>query len=313
MKYKLLIVFSLLALNSCKNQDKEKTFQEAHISANNPNTENISEQPMSDCEEYWKNRYKNDSLKTEYINQIISKNKLTVNNLIFLNALKSEKQNDYAFKQVLSPIFRLSNTEIGILTFPKYNLIENKFIPVSKEMDLIKKHDTVPKNTMEHFGKIKFYPILLNSILNTSAKPKTYYYTTNKVGSTQIMELGAYVDECLEYFEYSIDTTTFSKNDKLLFSSPFLIDLIFENNPQVDLHILNDYKNECFDCPTNLNLQKSFAKIKGTNNLYFVYADSFPINNELDTPSRALIYINENNEPVYLWYEEIDLFGCSCL
>ncbi|MEN3324653.1 hypothetical protein VP395_13005 [Mariniflexile soesokkakense] len=313
MRYKLLILFSIYLLNACKNQDKEKTFREVQVTSENPNAEKKPEQLMPDCEKYWKNRFKNDSLKTTYIDEVISKNKLTINNLIFLNALKSEKQNDFAFKQVLSPIFRLSNTEIGILTFPKYKHIDNKLIPISKEMDLIKKFDTITENTMEHFGEIKFYPMLLNSILNTRAKPVTYYYTTNKVGSTKIMELGAYIDECLEYFEYSIDTTTISKNDKLLFSSPFFIDLVFENNPKVDLLLQNDYKEECFDCLTSLNLQKSFAKIKGIDNLYFVYADSFPINNELDTPSRALILINENNEPIYLWYDEIDLFGCSCM
>jgi len=26
-----------------------------------------------------------------------------------------------------------------------------------------------------------------------------------------------------------------------------------------------------------------------------------------------LILINQENEIIYLWYDEIDLFGCSCL
>ena len=56
-----------------------------------------------------------------------------------------------------------------------------------------------------------------------------------------------------------------------------------------------------------------FGFLLPTVNLYFIYADTFPINNELDTPSRALILINRENEIIYLWYDEIDLFGCSCL
>ena len=323
MRYKLLILFTLIFIYSCKNstQEKKEIVQEKIIVSDKKNEEKTPEETdkskvdkqLSDCDKYWKNRFPNDSLKTAYINEVISENKLTENNLNFLNAFNSEKQDDLAFKNVLSPIFRLSNSEIGILTFPKYKHIGNKLIPVSKEMDLIEKFDTITENTMEYFGKIRFYPMLLNSVFKEKSKPILNYYTTNKGGSTRIMELGAYLDECLEYFEYSIDTTNISINDKLLFSSPFKIDLIFENVPKVDLLLENDYKEECNDCPNSTKFQKSFARIKGTDNLYFVYADTFPINNELDTPSRGLILINENNEVIYLWYEEIDLFGCSCL
>lgn len=127
------------------------------------------------------------------------------------------------------------------------------------------------------------------------------------------MELASYEDECLEYFEYLIDTTSISLEDKVLFSSPYVIDLVFENNPEVDLLLQKDYREDCVDCPNSTKFQRSFARISGTNNLYFVFADTFPLNNKLDTPSRALILINHKNEVIYLWYDEIDLFGCSCL
>ena len=78
-----------------------------------------------------------------------------------------------AFKNVLSPIFRLSITEIGIFTFPKYKHIGNKLIPISKEMNLIEKFDTITENTMEHFGKIKFYPMLLDSVFKKSTESKS--------------------------------------------------------------------------------------------------------------------------------------------
>jgi hypothetical protein len=100
---------------------------------------------------------------------------------------------------------------------------------------------------------------------------------------------------------------------QLLSSSPYKIDLVFENTKRIDSLIKSDYKKECLDCPNSTELQKTFARIKGTDNLYFIYADTFPINNKLDTPSRALILINKEDEIIYLWYDEIDLFGCSCL
>lgn len=316
MRYKLSILFSLILLVSCKNKTQEKVKIESEkiiTSKKNPVEikEIKTEQKLSDCDKYWMNRFPKDSMKVNYINEIISKTELSENNLKFLNALKNGKQENMAFESVLSPIFRLSNTEIGILTFPKYKHVGNKFIAISKEMDLIEKFDTITENTMEHFGKIKFYPMLLDSVFKT--KPSINYYTINKIGSTKIMELGTYVDECLEYYVYSIDTTHISKNDKVLFSSPYKIDLVFESNKKIDSLIKSDYKKECLDCPNSTELQKTFARIKGTDNLYFIYADTFPINNELDTPSRALILINQENKIIYLWYDEIDLFGCSCL
>ena len=320
MKYKLSILLSLLLLISCKVKTQEKTkfvVEKETVTEKElvEIKETLSEQTLSDCDKYWMNRFPSDTLKIKYISKIIAENKntLTKNNLVFLNALKSQKQNDLAFNKVLSPIFRLSNSEIGILTFPKYKQVGNAFISVSKEMDLIQKFDTLTENTKGYFGKIRFYPMLLNSVFKQKSKPIINYYTVNKIDSTQISELGAYLDECLEYYEYSIDTTNISINDKLLFCSPYKIDLTFESSINVDSLLKNQVKKECLDCPNSSHLEKTFAKLNGTENVYFIYADTFPLNNKLDTPSRGLILLKGNNEIVYLWYDEIDLFGCSCL
>lgn len=323
MKIKILIVISLFFFTSCKTSTqkaKEIEHEKLAVTENQDNERNINENPElikmvpTDCEQYWNSRFPSDSLKAHYIDKILYENQVPENNRRFLNALKNEPPDNLAYENVLSPIFRLSEEEIGILAFPKYKSVDNRLIPISKEMDLIEKFDTIEGNTIEHFGKIRYYPTLLNSLFKGKPKPTVNYYTAKKSGSTQILELGVYVEECLEYFEYSIDTANISIKEKVLFSSPFVIDLVFENYPEVDLLLKADYKEECLDCPSSTKLQKSFAKIEGTENLYFVYADTFPINNELDTPSRALVLINEEtNEIIYLWYNEIDLFGCSCL
>ena len=150
-------------------------------------------------------------------------------------------------------------------------------------------------------------------MFNGETRPEIKYYLKDGKGITKIKELGVFLDACLEYFEYSIDTTEISINDKLLFGSKYDIDLIFENNPFVDSLIQNSVIDECLDCPNSLKKQKTFARLGGIENLYFVFADTFPINNKIKTPSRALIFVNESNEIIYLWYDEIDLFGCSCL
>lgn len=325
MKYISTILLLLTLVLSCANptEEKREKIKETPImiDSEEPAKRNqelkpheVKEEiPSSECDNYWINRFPNDSLKAVYIDTLISQNQLSEINLLFLNTLKQQTEKDLAFKNVLSPIFRISETEIGILTFPHYKFVNNKFIPDSKELDLIKNFDTTSSNSIDHFGKIQYYPTVLDSLYSGQTKPSINYYAINSTGATQVMQLGVYVDECLEYFEYTIDTTNISIKDKLLFSSPYIIDLTFESNPKVDLLIQNDYKEECLDCPTSMKLQKTFARVKGTDNLYFVYADTFPINNELDTPSRALILTNRKDEIKYLWYSEIDLFGCSCL
>ncbi|GAA5039428.1 hypothetical protein GCM10011506_38620 [Marivirga lumbricoides] len=325
MNYKYIILSALILYISCANPKEEKgnitskttimLENEVKVEKNEKiNPQKVKEQiPTSDCVNYWKNRFPNDSLKAIYIDSLISQNQLPENNLLFLNALKTNTKKDLAFKNVLSPIFRLSETEIGLLTFASYQLVDNKFIADSKEEDLISKYHTNTSNTFDHYGKIQYYPTLLDSLYRGQTKPSINFYTINKAGASQVMQLGKYVDECLEYFEYTIDTSHISVTDTLLFSSPFKIDLVFESNAEVDLLLQNDYKEECLDCPSSIKLQKTFARVKGVNNLYFVYADTFPINNELDTPSRALVLITQKDEIKYLWYSEIDLFGCSCL
>lgn len=316
MRYKLLFII-LISLSSCKKTIQEKIENQQGKDSISENlfatNDTSSEQKITDCDKFREIRFPSDSIIQTYIHKILSDQNLTENNQIFLNSLKEINQEEFAFRKAIAPIYRLSEYEIGIFSFPKYEHINNRLISISKEKELIDRFDSIEGNTMEHFGKLIFYPKLLNSISQTEPRTELYFYTTSKVDSTQIKELGIYVDECLEYYEYSIDTNNISLNDNLLFSSHMKIDLVYEPYPKIDSVIKSQNNPECNDCPNSLDSLKTFAKIKGADNLYFAYADTFPINDKLDTPSRALIYINEKSEIIYLWYEEIDLFGCSCL
>ena len=312
MKIKASLFFLLLISFSCldKKQEKKENTQKVKIVNIEENYSNTTkkdiykqtETKIVDCDKYWRNIFPKDTLKAELIGKIISDNKdfLTKNNLIFLNELVSENKSDLAYNNVLFPIFRLSENEIGIFTNSNSK----------PEINLIEKFDTIQANVDKHIGRVTFYPQLLNSVFKGKTRPEINYYSKDGKGKTKIKELGIFLDECLEYFEYSIDITI---NDKLLFGSKFDIDLIYENIPSIDTLIQNSYKEVCYDCKTSMKKQRTFARLKGTDNLYFIFADTFPINNKLKTPSRALILVNKNNEIIYLWYDEIDLFGCSCL
>ncbi len=268
---------------------------------------------ISECELYWSNRYPKDSILNKIIDNIINENDLTKNNKELLTELKLNFNDTLVFEKPLSPIYRLSQEEIGIFSFPRYKYENNSLINVSKELDLLKSFDTIKNNTIEHFGKVKFYPFVLDSLFPDRENPFIYYYTDKESKLSQIINFGTYVDECLEYFEFSLDNKKIDLKEKLLFSSPHNIDVTFKNYPKIDSILKNQVKKDCLDCPNSDHFEKTFALLDGTKNVYFVYADTFPINDKLDTPSRGLIYLDKSNTVKYIWHEALDLFGCSCL
>ena len=166
---------------------------------------------------------------------------------------------------------------------------------------------------MNNFEKLVYYPEILDSIYTTHEKPTINLFTPDTMITVQIKDLGFHFKSCFEYFQYSFGTKNIYENDSILFGSTLAIDLTPERNDKIDSLISQQVKTECYDCPNSDHLIKTFAKVDGTDNLYFVYADTFPLNNKLDTPSRGLVIVRDDNRVVYLWHSEIDLFGCSCL
>lgn len=275
--------------------------------------ETEEEGSQNNCDEYFKKRFPKDSAKARLIDQIISLNfdSLSPSNLKFLKAIKTQEK-DLAFKHALNPIFRLKEDELGIVFYPKYKRTETALISLSKEPELIEKHDTLDNEMVFFMNEMRFHPQILDSIYADKEKPQIYYYTPSRMDSARIKDLGKFYGECLYYHEYSIEDSLINLNDSLLIASSLKLNLDFEGDSKVDSLIAASYDESCFDCPASEYLLKSFAQLEGVDNLFFSYADSFPINDELETPARALIYVQED-EFIYLWYSEVDLFGCSCL
>lgn len=217
------------------------------------------------------------------------------------NPLKEDK--NLAFDKILSPFFTLSSTKLGIFGFPIYlNNSQNKLIDIARESRLIPKnqrllHDSIEKTLTENNGSV--FPVI-------------YLYTPKQILTSHVKNLYYLQNDCLSYYRYSVARETKYIDAKVLIGSWLRMNLNYQNFPEIDALIQKQAKKEKGDCPDSYHLAKTFAQVKGVDNLYFIYADTFPFNNKLDTPMRALV-LKMENKIIYVWSSELDLFGCSCL
>lgn len=98
---------------------------------------------------------------------------------------------------------------------------------------------------------------------------------------------------------------------KLLFSSTYKLELEFNNYPEIDSKIYKRHDYICQDCPSSAYKQKTFAKLKGYDNIYFASTSIEEIE-DTDTFERS-IYLVQNGEVITLWSKDYDKFGCACL
>lgn len=276
------------------------------------------------CDSYWAKIDSVNSIKTNYFEENIVNPSITSDDIseenkeflfTFLSFLKKDKKEQYSTPTPLLPlfpIFILKKNQLGIFCNTKYELDKNKsLVDYTIESKVIEiknySHAGHPKN----FGKLIHYPRLLDTLL-TLDKRSIYVYTKNRIRPSSVTNFGVYKNECLHYYHYPINLKV-GKNEKVLFGSTFKLDLEFNNYPEVDLAFKKQHGGNCLDCGYKYEEKKSFAKLKGVENLFFVYSDSFPLNNKLNYPLRGLYMRLNDGTLVSLWYEELDLFGCSCL
>ena len=240
----------------------------------------------------------------------------------FLNAL-----NDYldlgwkeelmkpTLEKPIFPVFFLKESQSGIVNVPKticdrtpdgrYSSC-NDF---SYERSMVRKHKEVD-STLDYsfyqeaeFTKSK---LVYNAI---DPQSKVYIFEANGKERLQIEEFGFYEGECLTYYHYGLEKPN---NKRRLIGSSFDLELEFGRYPGIDKLIADQYK-DCWDCRTEFEPEIAFAKIKGVDNMYFTYTDSFDDENQYFYPTRSLVVILNTGEVATLWSESIDLFGCSCL
>ena len=109
------------------------------------------------------------------------------------------------------------------------------------------------------------------------------------------------------------------KNKKLKEENPYLLaskyklSLDFGNFKRVDSLINAQFHKSCYDCPSDIDKQKTVARLEGYKHIYITtISQKNPNNDKRNTLYRSLVYVNQ---PYIfeLWSEEFDLFGCACL
>ncbi|WP_196890050.1 hypothetical protein [Aureivirga sp. CE67] len=256
------------------------------------------------CAKYWKQISPMEKEKKVLIQKIYKENQGNeLNNKFLKSYLDSDwkiemKKNNY--DKHLFPIYRLFKDDVGIVSHHANNSEKNKIvkhiteIPIEKEINLV------------------YYPEYLDSIFKNKKKPTIYTYSEKGRETKTIKDFGFGKSRCLQYYEYSYEPTD-NPDKNVVFGSPFKLDLEYQNYPEIDAILHENFMKNCYDCPSNDDQLKTFAKLKGYKNLYFAYADSFPINNQLEYPTRVLVYISDDNKMTFLWDIGLDLLGCGCV
>ncbi|SIR25666.1 hypothetical protein SAMN05421545_2962 [Pontibacter lucknowensis] len=284
----------------------------------------LTEEEMEDlrqkCEEYYASLTVHDSVRIAYLDRLLADKgrKLTANNRQFLMQLRQQfansdpKQPRLTIEQALFPIFRIPDQRLGIIGQPVPDMgWPMEYTDLSAEKALLSKWVDLEKGYLDSTRMLHF-PEALN-LLYPAGKPRFYLYTTKTTGQSRVQDLGHYQNECADYYHYTFDEQALQTGDEVLFASRLPLDLTYENNPAFDSWYRSKLMPDCADCPSSHDKAISFAKLTGTENLYFMYADAFPSNRELYTPLRALVAKGENGKWIELWYSDIDNFGCSCL
>lgn len=256
---------------------------------------------------FWK---KKDSI----LQYILSENDKTLSetNKNFLKNLLKPTDSLLSFQKPLTAVFRLPSKGPGILSNSFHEFKEDgTAVEYYPEKDIIELRDTLNySHYMEH-SIYREYTGLLDSLGITTRD--VYTYGINFQARSRALEVARQYSECEQYTFLPLDTTRISIDDKVLLSSTYDLDLEFMSNASIDSIQKHNPIHSCWDCPNSADQEKVFARLRGTKNVYFTYADTFPYNYSLDTPSRGLIYFTDQNEIIYLWSDSLDLFGCSCL
>ncbi|MFA7275080.1 MAG: hypothetical protein WC044_14515 [Crocinitomicaceae bacterium] len=271
-----------------------------------------------ECEDFWALYNPNDSAKILYLEEILNENKeLKAGNKLLLQSLLKSLKNPpskdsipLTFENPLFPIHRLKKDQMGILGYAVQKEVNGQWEDLSKEDQLLRKD--FGYQSIDSMGLLVSFPKTWNELYPES-KPTFYWYSTSRRVKSTITEMCYLGDECLSYFQYNFDQTPDNQKEKIVFGSPFALDLDFGKWPEISKDFKIQLLENCLDCPINYQDQVAFAKLKGCGNLFFTYADSWPINDQLKAPSRSLVYKRKDGKLVTLWNSELDLFGCGCL
>lgn len=239
-----------------------------------------------------------DSIKKELLNQKSD----IIENYKFINSIIHSSNDTLtpSFLKTFSPIFEKINGRYGI-----YNMNTDYYGD-----KLIFDKSDIPKRI-----KNNNYPLFEyaqdSSIINYPDSIKIYAYSSKSRVEVEPTAFGYYPEECIGSY-YIFPMKPLDKvEERLLFSSVYKIDLEFNSFAVIDSIINTQYSNICSDCPSGLSNQKTFAKLKGFDNIFFTVTANDKVD-DTDTYIRAIYYVSKN-DIINLYMNEYDAFGCSCL
>ena len=226
----------------------------------------------------------------------------------FLSALWNQRMDTtlLAPERAMAPVYNFRKDSAGIY-------LDNLWPENLPELKLLMDSRNVPdslKRSWDH-GFVSF-PQLLDSIFPSSQKLWLY----SKSGNIQVKVAGfaRFQDECNDYFYYHLDSENQSLTGReWTFVSPIRVDLVIGNYPERDRIISAQYPDICNDCPSSWSYQRTFARLREYENIYFTYAaEPEKELDAVDTPLRAVFYVRDT-VVIPIWNAVIDRFGCSCL
>ena len=268
------------------------------------------------CETLWANMAPEKVVKIELLKEILIENKelagdnkKLIQNLLDLLEATIDDDLNLAIDEPLFPIYRLKKNQIGIIRKAGPIEVDGQFIDNAKEHEILQ--ENFAYQSIDSMSVLVNFPEEFSELFNDNP-PTINYYSISRKSRCKLQGLSYLDDQCLTYYQYDLNLIDAQNEDSILFGSRLSLDLEFGSFLEIDKGLKSQYKGDCMDCPSNYPNQKTFAKLKGTSNVYFTYADSFPVNTKLAAPSRSLVMKKKDGKIITLWSSELDLSDCGC-
>lgn len=255
------------------------------------------------CPLYWKlnNKIREgkislyDSIKSSILNQKapFKDNELFIQSLI----LKKNDTDKPKFLKTIVPIYYQINNTANIPTEYK-----------NESDQLIFDNSTIPDQLKDSNEIILTKLIMDSTNIKTNNSDSIYSYSLEKKGIISDVRVGYLTNGCAdEYMTYFVE----GDSNKPLIASTLNLELVYKNYPDIDRWVSNYYPDVCADCPSGISDLKTFAKLEGYDNIFFLATRKKDLD-DTDTYLRAVFYVDSENM-IPLWTSEYDAYGCSCL
>jgi hypothetical protein len=310
MKKYMVCLFLSSVLMACQNNRKETGLgpipKEEEI--NEPSTED----PKINCDSIWKAQAKIYAQKNDIILELIGKSEAVMpeENVKLLNALLEKNDAVLQFKQPLSAVFKGLEAEPFIISNSMWKKVDNGYIDYYPESYLLKQVDTLQSEPFVLESRTYFKNIL-KELPEEDRGIKVI--GLKETSDALVTTLGMQHSECEPYAFYNFEYLNDDGLSTPLVASPYQLEIEYGNWPEIDALIEQNPVYKCSDCPHSYDKAKTFARLKGTTDVFFTFHGPEKEAEDSYTPNRSLLYVTTNREIIPLWADAIDLFGCSCL